>query len=383
MRRALPKHCQAPPNPKDMIMKRDAGSNKIKTAVDAACKSKPKHKGKRQTDEGKPVTRKQIRSDGPDGPHALDEMLATATAGAPTAPTDHWIDARAMVVERIGRLSSADWMRLSSRRIHPSALTLEVQACPEVAEFRLKTGGEISFIMGATVHEETYSLMIGSPAAVVGTIIGTHVGIHSIEQCPWDTRKRPSLPMIPLLSSTMPAARQNPYAISVSIDGLDRVQLGRTDVTMKDVLDGFLLAHRGMVSAELDRRYEPRAASRIISVMAAVDPIHDALEGRNPQWHGWEGVTVQPVQGSDDPKTLKAVHAEHARGRYGNGMRLLTDDDHADVATVADAHTGETVALLRRALRAINLPRKAQQDIEAAIETLTIKRGKKYANRPD
>lgn len=337
--------------------------------------AKPARKPRARRTGQKAATTPTVAKDG-------DRMEAPAAETA--APEDPWSKARDLAAKRIDLLTTAECLRLLTRHAHPSTLVYEITPCPEVAEFKTISGGDTLFVMGARTQEITPGVNGSSVAMICGVIssYNDHVGIHAIDPCHWDKGERHDLPALVPLSEMEARFRQNPYAMSVSIEGLAGVQLERTDITMRDVLDGFMLAHRGLTPNEINRRYDWHTARRITAIMSLVGAHTTVEEGRNLDWHGWADVPVdrQRKREKEGGRSLKDVHERHARGRYGSGDRLALEEEYLDIQVVEGAEARETVHLLRRALNAVNLPMEAEQRILEAIETLTVPRGKVYDN---
>jgi len=109
------------------------------------------------------------------------------------------------------------------------------------------------------------------------------------------------------------------------------------------------------------------------------------IDGRNPAWSGWPDMPPFgiPERKTGLPYSKKTAREQHALGRYGNRLPLVEASEYEDRKVNEDAETRETLALLDAALDCVNLPKEAERRIVAAIETLTVKRGKVYANQGD
>lgn len=302
---------------------------------------------------------------------------------ATTAPeADAWAATRAAAADRINTLTTAECMRLFERGVHPSAFVLEIDAHPDIAEFERKAGGDVLFSMGATLRENGTSSIVSMDANVLGTERDGHVVIHAIHTA--KSQQGGKLPELKPLSEIKARFQRNSYAASISIEGLATTQLDRTDITMRDILDGFMLAHRGLSLSELNKRYTYAAASRIMGVMLTVAPYVSSEKGRMTDWPGWPGDVAERHLGRHPALDVstKKMHVQHAKGYYGigRGQRLLPESDYAEIKVNDEADPRETVALLQSALSEANLPSRAEAAILAAIETLTVKRGKVYAN---
>lgn len=316
-----------------------------------------------RTDAAEPV--RQMKSDKPVGK---------------AAPLDKWQVTRAAVAAKINSLTTADCMRLFDRTVHHSALVLTITACPDVADFAYSFGSDVQFTMGARLREEGTGASVGMVGTVIGVERDGYVTIHAITQCNWQRGENHNLPELKPLAEMKTRFLQNSFAMSVSLEGLATTQLDRTDITMRDILDGFMLAHRGLTPNEIRRRYTHIASNKVNNLIAIVSPYMSPEDGRNPEWHGWSDVPVD----KDRPKhpsiwrKPKEVREQNARGYYGtgHGQRLLEASEFEGLKVNEKADTRETLALLHSALKAVNLPMCAERDILAAIETLTVKRAK-------
>lgn len=348
------------------------GSDRQTNPTSDATEEKPDMKEKTENRKT-PATATRAKSSA----HKPRDIKATK----PTEPVDAWKATRALVAERINLLTTADCMRLFTRGVHPGALVLEINACPDLAEFERTYGGTVQFVMGARLTEDSSSTTNQMCANVVGVERDGHVAFHAIHQVKWQRGENRELPELKPLAELKPRFQQNRYAMSVSLEGLAVTQLDRTDITMKDILDGFLIAHRGLRMTELTKRYTYTTAQRISYLLNVAAPYVSEEDGRMKDWHGWPDTAERtgPAHHALE-KTAKEMHKAHAKGHYGigRGLRLIPKSDYEDIEVRRSPETRETVALLQEALKATNLPSEAETRILAAIETLTVKRGKVY-----
>lgn len=312
--------------------------------------------------------------------------VATPPMPAPAVVADDpWARERALVAERLGELTTADAMRLFTAQTHPRALLLDVRACPDVAEFKPGFADEVVFTMGAVLKEHASSTTGVMAATATGVVRGERATFHALHQVNWDSGDRHDLPLLIPIAEIETRFRQNQYAMSVSLEGLAGVQLDRTRTTMRDILDGFMLAHRGLTVTEVNRRYDGPTAKRINGVMAACMPYTPAEDGRNPDWHGWADMPVDKTRRRSNGlrTSAKDAQARHAKGLYGTGGYIIPRDEYEKLKVNPKAETRETLALLKRVLGSTNLPTEAEHLVLSAMETLVVQRGKGYASRDD